>query len=64
MALLREIISDEAMSKVVEDQGSNDFITQNEDVLIHVSGYYTIAELETKLRELNEAQRLFSEHIS
>lgn len=64
MALLREFISQDGMNKAAEDHRDNEYATQGSDVLVRVSGFYTIAELELKLRELKEAQQLFNEQIS
>lgn len=48
-------------SLCIEDQGDNDFIRDEgtDGLAIYVSGHYTVKELEMKLRELKEAERIY-----
>ena len=48
-------------SLCIEDQGDNDFIKDEgtDGLAIYVSGHYSIKELEMKLRELKEAERIY-----
>ena len=50
-------------SLCIEDQGDNDFIKDEgtDGLAIYVSGHYSIKELEMKLRELKEAERIANE---
>jgi len=48
-------------NQCIEDQGDNDFIKDEgtDGLAIYVSGHYSIKELEMKLQELKEAERIY-----
>lgn len=48
-----------AASRAREDHGNEKYNIEEGELTIYVSGYYTIAELEQKVRQLNEANRLY-----
>lgn len=56
---LSQFIGEAAMAKCSEDQGDAEYAREGLNLLIHASGWYSIEELETKLRQLKEANNLF-----
>ena len=58
---LDQLLNDTSMRLVVEDQDNEDYIRddgQQAQLAINCWGHYTVAELEIKLRQLKEANRL------
>lgn len=56
---LQNFISEDGMAKCREDQDSADYTREGQRLLTHVSGWYSVEELESKLRQLKEANELF-----
>ena len=46
-------------AQACEDQGDNLFTRDESGFAIYVSGYYTLEELETKVREVRDANRFY-----
>lgn len=56
---LDQLITKAMMDKAVEDQSDCDYIQEEKHLAVYVSGHYTIEELELKVIQLREANKLY-----
>lgn len=56
---LDQLITKATMNKAVEDQSECDYIQEEKHLAVYVSGHYTIEELEMRIMQLREANKLY-----
>lgn len=61
MQTLEQLIGEAGMRNVREDQADNSYIPEAGGLAIYANGFYTVWELEEKLRCLKEANALYTE---
>jgi len=56
---LDQILTKATMDKAMEDQSECDYIQEEKHLCVYVSGHYTVEELEMRIVQLKEANKLY-----